>query len=96
MKEKCMKTAQMIFAWGMSVLMAAGLVAAIIYLAALILGQPASVAIHHVMQEYVLPVIYYAGILLSFDGMVYLYLKGERLFCLEIPKVKGGNDHGRT
>ena len=88
MKEKFIKATQMIFFCCLSILIAAGLAIVIIYLVALILGQPASVSIHRVMQECMLPVIYDGGILLSFDGMVYLYLKGERMFCLDIPKAK--------
>ena len=88
MKETCIQVTQRIFAYGMSILMVAGFLTALVYMAALILGQPASVAIHDVMSRYVLPVVYIGGILLSFDGMVYLYLKGERLFCLDIPGAK--------
>ena len=86
MKEKWIKATQMIFAYGMSVLLVMCLITALIYIAALIIGQPASAAIHEVMSGKVLPWVYYAGILLSFDGLLNLYLKGELLFRLDIPK----------
>ena len=62
--------------------------AALVYTAALVIGQPFSVSIHNAVSEYMLPAVYRAGILLSFDGLINLYLRGERLFCLDVPKRK--------
>lgn len=89
MKEKWIKGTQNLFAWGMTVLLFACLIAALAYIAALVLGQPVSVRIHKVISGYVFPPVYYGGILLSVDGLLHLYLKGERLFCLDIPKSSG-------
>lgn len=86
MREKWLKGTQLVFGYGMSVLLVVCLVAALAYIVALIVGQPVSVTIHEVMMNQVLPPVYYAGILLSFDGLLHLYLKGELLFRLDIPK----------
>ena len=86
MKEKWLKGTQLLFGYGMSVLLVVCLLVALAYIVALIVGQPVSVTIHEVMMEKVLPPVYYAGILLSFDGLLHLYLKGELLFRLDIPK----------
>ena len=37
------------------------------------------VSIHNAVSEY-MPAVYRAGILLSLDGLINLYLRGERLF----------------
>ena len=86
MREKWLKGTQLVCGSGMSVLLVVCLVAALAYIVALIVGQPVSVTIHEVMMNQVLPPVYYAGILLSFDGLLHLYLKGELLFRLDIPK----------
>ena len=86
MREKWLKGTQLVFGYGMSVLLVVCLVVALAYIIALIVGQPVSVTIHEVMMSKVLPPVYYAGILLSFDGLLHLYLKGELLFRLDIPK----------
>lgn len=86
MKEKWIKATQMLFAYGMSILLVVCFITALVYIAALMIGQPVSVTIHEVMSGKVLPVVYYAGILLSFVGLLNLYLKGELLFRLDIPK----------
>ena len=44
--------------------------AALVYTAALVIGQPFSVSIHNAVSEYMLPAVYRAGILLSFDGLI--------------------------
>ncbi len=90
MKEKWIKGTQMIFAYGMSILLVVCFITALAYLAALIVGQPVSIAIHEVLSGTVLPAIYYSGILLSIVGILNLYLKGEMLFCLDIPKRTDG------
>ncbi len=86
MKKKWINATQMIFAYGMSILLIVCFITALIYVAAMVAGQPASVAIHAVMSTKVLPLVYYSGILLSFDGLLNLYLKGELLFRIDIPK----------
>jgi len=86
MKEKWIKATQMMFAYGMSILLIVCFVTALVYMFALIVGQPVSVMIHEVMSANVLPLVYYSGILLSVVGMLNLYLKGELLFRLDIPK----------
>ena len=86
MREKCIKATQMIFAYGMSVLLVVCFIAALAYIVALVIGQPGSVVIHEVVSSRVFPLVYYGGILLSFDGMLHLYLKGELLFRLDLPK----------
>ncbi len=89
MRKTCIKATQMIFAYGMSVLLVVCFLAALAYVTALIIGQPGSVAIHQVVSGRVFPLVYYGGILLSFDGMLHLYLKGELLFRLDLPKHPG-------
>ena len=86
MKEKFIKATQLIFAYGMSILLIVCFLAALVYIAALVIGQPTSVMIHEVMSGKVLPLVYYLGILLSFDGLLNLCLRGELLFRLDIPR----------
>jgi len=86
MKKKWINATQMIFAYGMGILLIVCFITALIYIAALVVGQPTSAAIHAVMSTKVLPLVYYSGILLSFDGLLNLYLKGELLFRMDIPK----------
>ncbi len=86
MKKKWINATQMIFAYGMGILLIVCFITALIYVAAMVVGQPASVAIHAVMSTKVLPLVYDSGILLSFDGLLNLYLKGELLFRMDIPK----------
>ena len=88
MKERLIKGTGIIFACGMAILLLICLAAAFIYAAALAVGQPFSISIHNAMKGYVFPVVYRAGILLSFDGIINIYLRGERVFCLDIPKRK--------
>ena len=90
MKEKWIKGTQMLFAYGMSILLVVCFITALAYLAALILGQPVSVSIHAVLSGTVLPVVYYSGISLPIVGILNLYLKGELLFRLDIPKRVDG------
>lgn len=56
MKEKWIRGTQAVFAYGMSILLVIGFFAALVYAAALILGQPASVRVHTVMSTWVLGV----------------------------------------
>ena len=86
MKQKCIKGTQMMFAYGMSILLVVCFITALAYLVALIVGQPVSVAIHEVLSGTILPVVYYSGISLSMVGILNLYLKGDLLFRLDIPK----------
>ena len=86
MKKMWLKATQMIFAYGMSILLVVCFLAALFYIAAIVIGQPVSVRIHEIINGYVFPPVYYAGILLSFDGLIHLYLKGDLLFRLDLPK----------
>ena len=86
MKEKFVNLTEMIFSCGMALLLLICFAAALVYTAALVIGQPFSVSIHNAVSEYMLPAVY--RILLSFDGLINLYLRGERLFCLDVPKRK--------
>ena len=88
MKEKFVNLTEMIFSCGMALLLLICFAAALVYTAALVIAQPFSVSIHNAVSEYMLPAVYRAGILLSFDGLINLYLRGERLFCLDVPKRK--------
>lgn len=86
MRDKMINLTRNIFAYGMSILLVACLIAACVYIIALIVGQPASVTIHEVMSTRILPFVYYGGITISFIGIINLYLNGKLLFRLDIPK----------
>lgn len=84
MKEKLIKATESIFAYGMTILMTVTFLAGVAYFVALIAGQPLSMSIHAVVSQYIFLPVYVTGILLAFDGILNLYLRGELLFRLEL------------
>lgn len=61
MKEKFVKVTEMIFSCGMALLLLICFAAALVYTAALVIGQPFSVSIHNAVSEYMLPAVYQSG-----------------------------------
>ena len=88
MRELAKTILKNIFAYGYSILVAAAFIIAAGYIICFITGQPFSVSYHHLMSEKVLPVIYVSSIILSFAGIIYLYVSGEHTFRLDVPTHK--------
>lgn len=86
--KKCIHATELLFTYGMSFLLIASLFVALAYGVAFIAGQPLSIAIHLFISKHILPPIYISAIILAFVGIGNLYLKGEKLFCLEIQTKK--------
>ena len=93
MKKIWIKATQAVFAYGMSILLIVCFLSAFFYAVAIVIGQPMSVQIHGFISVYVFPPVYYAGILLSFDGLIHLYLKGELLYRLDLPRESKRRQH---
>lgn len=93
MKKKLIRITQLIFAYGMGVLMTAAFIVAICYVVAFIVGLPASEAICGFLDTYVLPCVYVSGIGLCALGVLNMYLRGEHVFLLNISPHKNAGSN---
>lgn len=83
MKEKLNKILQLLFGYGLGILMIAAFVVAIAYLIAFIIGRPNSEIICVFLDTYILTYMYSAVVGICILGVVSMYLQGEYSFMLD-------------
>lgn len=88
MKETLIKLTRTVFSYGMAILMIVALLVAVCYLAAFIVGCPASEAICGFLNTYILPCVYVSGIVLCGLGVLNMYLSKTHVFMLDISSKK--------
>lgn len=88
MKEKLIKFTGAAFGWGMAVLVTLALLTGVVYVVLLIIGGSAAQMVNAVMTGSILPVVYVAAIVLSFLGIINMYLKHQYVYVLDLPKKR--------
>lgn len=84
MKEKLIKFTRILFSRVIAVFMLVILVIGICYIVALIAGGELAVKIDTFITEHILPVICLTTVGMSFVGMLNMYLRGEKVYVLEL------------
>ncbi len=88
MREKLIKFTGAVFGWGMAVLVTFALLTGAVYVVLFFLGTGAAQAVNAVMTGSILPVVYVSAIVLSFLGIINMYLKRQYVYVLDLPKRK--------
>lgn len=83
MKEKLSKTVQLLFAYGIGILMIAAILVAVAYLIAFIVGCPHSEMICGFLDTYILPCMYIAVVGICILGVINMYLCKEHTFVFD-------------
>lgn len=86
MKGKLICVTRLIFGYGLSLLLLICFFVAIAYIVAFFMGLPTADAINSFCSIILLPVVYKAAILLCLIGLFNMYLRGQLIFRLELPK----------
>lgn len=84
MRKKIARLLKGAFSGIIGVLMFAVLLVAVGYVAAFIVGLPASEKICAFLDEHILPCVYVSGILTCVVGVVAMYLDGQMVFVLKL------------
>lgn len=88
MREKLIKFTGAVFGWGMAVLVTFALLTGAVYVALFFIGGDTAQAVNAAMTGSILPVVYVAAIVLSFLGIINMYLKRQYVYVLDLPKRK--------
>lgn len=88
MREKLIKYTGIIFGYGMAVLVTLALLTGIVYVVLFCVGGDFAAGVNMLMTGKLLPVVYVTAIVLSFLGIINMYLKGEHVYVLDLKKKK--------